>query len=70
MTKSKIIHKAFSSRGYCPDPDMGECWTACGLGSGNRELCEYEATKVNSEVTCKSCLKSLAKQKRSKEAAE
>jgi hypothetical protein len=69
VTKSKIIHKAFSSGGYCPDPDAREHWTACGLGSGNREFCEYEATTVNSKVTCKSCLKILAKQKRSKETA-
>lgn len=47
------------------DHDGNDDWhdSACGVGRGNREGEEWESSRVVSGVTCKNCLKWLARNK-------
>lgn len=60
-------HKTFSSAiGMCGEWNV---WTACGLGEppppgpSGREGYEFEVAINDGEVSCKSCLRSMAKTK-------
>lgn len=56
-------HKTFSHTiGTSGEYDV---YTACGLGDGgDRETQEFDVAQKDSEVTCKSCLRSMAKRDR------
>lgn len=47
---------------YDHDGNDHEHFSACGVGRGHRDGEEWETARFKSEVTCKTCLKVIAKQ--------
>ena len=59
MKKHKIFTHPIGTTGEY------DAYTACGLGDGgDRDMQEFDIAQNNSEVTCKSCMRSMAKRDR------